>query len=149
MEKLRLEQSFISTIEVSDHLDMSHQKIPPMLIQPFVENAVWHGLFDRTNKDGLLNINFSIEGESLVCKIKDNGIGRVAAATKTKSSNEKSLGVKITKERLEMINKIYGKECTVHFTDLYNEDNHPLGTLVTITLPKSFEIQESASNNPY
>lgn len=101
LEKLRFNNAFSTTIS-SDFFDTSDILIPPMIIQPFVENAILHG-FKGINSGGELNIHFKESNENeIVCIIEDNGIGREKAALQNKSSTLKktSLGTKVTEERL-------------------------------------------------
>ena len=101
LEQLRHDYSFTYHISSTSQVTIDTIDIPPMLIQPFVENAVLHGMKDK-NTDGKIEINFAIEKEMLVIDIKDNGAGPSIAK---KSIMHRSLGMSITKKRLEHINR--------------------------------------------
>lgn len=110
-----------------------------MVLQPFVENAIWHGLLHR--KDiGIGKISISIEqqGEQLMCEIEDNGVGRQKSFELQQRSiyKTKSLGLKITEERLRLLSKELQKQL-IHITDLTNQTGEALGTRVTVNIPIS------------
>jgi sensor histidine kinase YesM len=92
-------------------LEIEELAVPPLIIQPYVENAIWHGLMHKEEK-GHIHIYLQQEGQLLVCSIEDDGIGRKrAAALKSKSATKgKSLGMQITAHRLELINSLSEKE---------------------------------------
>jgi ligand-binding sensor domain-containing protein len=141
MEVLRFETKFRIIFNISEELELSHLKIPPMLIQPYIENAINHGLMHKT-ENGLLTISFEIETrneiECLKCTVLDNGIGRKKAkeyaAWKTKK--HQSMATEITNERLQLLNGIHtakGFEVNIH--DLENESHEALGTKVELYIP--------------
>lgn len=136
MEMMRFPGRFSYDIHFHDPLPIETIHIPPMIIQPFVENGIWHGLMHKTG-EGHIRISVAYhpaKKETLVIEVTDNGIGRKKAAElKSKSaSRHKSFGMKITAERIEILNKLYKKANTVTVTDL----GYPLaGTKVTIELP--------------
>ena len=109
--------------------------IPPMLLQPFCENAIWHGLMHK-NEQGKLEVMMSLKDSQLQCIITDNGIGREKAAElKTKSgTRQKSFGLKITTERLALFNN----EKTIHSfyqtEDVMDADGNVVGTKVTLNI---------------
>ena len=106
MERMRFKNSFDYHIIFTNTVDAGAISIPPLLLQPFCENAIWHGLMNKQGP-GRLDISLSMEGNTLNCIIADNGIGRQKAAEiKSKSAEEKkSMGLKITTERLALLNK--------------------------------------------
>ncbi|MEL6256688.1 MAG: histidine kinase, partial [Bacteroidota bacterium] len=136
LENLRFSQMFEFHIYVEDGMHPDDYNIPPMLLQPFVENAIIHGLQNKEGK-GEINIYISKEGEYLRCKIKDNGIGREAAEVLKKNSlrKHKSMGMKITADRLEMINQTEGTKARIEIEDLYDSHKIPAGTRVIVQLP--------------
>src|SRR4029079_5651788 len=101
MERLRFKDSFDYSITFLNAIDSDNVFIPPLLLQPFCENAIWHGLMHKEGK-GRLEVELSTKEQMLHCIITDNGVGREkAAALKSKTAEkEKSLGLKITTERL-------------------------------------------------
>ncbi|MDF1699422.1 MAG: histidine kinase [Saprospiraceae bacterium] len=132
LEKIRFENLFEYHIETDEKLDLE-SKIPPMIIQPFVENAINHGLYHLKGRKGILHLTFeSTPDHQIKITITDNGIGRQAAA-KLRNKNHKSRGMQIVNERLETFNM--SKALTVNVTthDLVEEDR-PKGTKVVITV---------------
>src|SRR6476660_8231990 len=101
LEVLRFDYHFDYKILVEDDLDISGLKIPPLIIQPYVENAIWHGLMHKEEK-GQLDIKVSQEDSFLYVKITDNGIGRKKAAglTSKSATKHKSMGLRITANRI-------------------------------------------------
>jgi two-component system LytT family sensor kinase len=143
LEALRFSGDFTYGIELTDSVDPYLIDIPPMLLQPFVENAVKHGLMHK-EKDRRLAINFSLEEKEndihlLLATIIDNGIGR-EASTKI-NTNKKRIGQSFaseaTEKRLALLNTENHQNATVVYTDLA-ENNQPSGTCVLITIPVNF-----------
>lgn len=135
LEKLRLGDDLTYSINVDDNLNQSEIRIPPMLLQPFVENAIWHGI-QKKQAPGYLEVSvFKNEKQMLECHIIDDGIGRLRAKELQDQSvlNRPSWGMNITQERMESYKNIKG--ATFSITDYKpGEDNMP-GTKVTIALP--------------
>lgn len=136
LESMRFDHQFDFQIEKTEEVDAQYLLVPPMLIQPYVENAIWHGLLQK-NDHGKVSINIAIRNENLIVVIDDDGIGREKAAElKSKSALKKqSMGMEITGSRLEIIEKIYHIRCKAEVTDLKYPNGHPKGTLVKLTLP--------------
>ncbi len=136
MEKLRFLDKFDYSIEVDDDIDQQFTQIPPLLIQPYVENAIWHGLMQKEN-GGLLTIHLKAQNEHLLLvTIEDNGIGREQSALlKSKTAvSHKSHGLQMTKDRIAIVNRLYGIQTEVAIEDMMH-DAKPLGTRVTLTIP--------------
>jgi len=131
-ESLRFTSNFEYSIELNSTLDASFINLPPMILQPFVENAIWHGLLHLKQKQPILIIKFYPNDDDLVCEIIDNGIGRKASKQFSKTKH-KSLGTTITKERLQIYQNLTKKSIELKYVDLYN-DKTPLGTKVIITM---------------
>jgi PAS domain S-box-containing protein len=130
LEKVRFENKFEFTIEIEEGLEAEHIHIPSLLIQPFVENAILHGLYNKVG-EGRLSIRIKESGEYVVFVVEDNGVGRAVAA-KIRQQNlpgHKSVGTKLTEERLRLIDQSQG--VSVEFEDLMN-DGDPTGTRVSI-----------------
>ena len=127
LEKLRMENSFDYTFEVKHKEQMSDSMIPPFLVQPFLENALHHGL---KNKDGVkrLKVSFWIEKEFLWVEITDNGVGREAAAAYQSASRKKrkSHAIRIIAERLSLHNK--KSHGNIIIEDLKDQKGKPVGT---------------------
>jgi ligand-binding sensor domain-containing protein len=131
MENMRFENRLHFHLQISSNINPETVLIPPTLMQPHVENAIWHGLRHKTD-GGNISIEISCTEKHLVCKIKDDGVGRDAAKKiETKTQNKLSYGSAITKDRLEAL----GNDATTVIEDLKNENNEPTGTLVTLYIP--------------
>ena len=129
LEKNRMGDTFNYTIDVSSIEELSQFNIPPLLLQPFVENAIWHGLRPSQSGQKLLKITFDTS-DILKIIIEDNGIGRKASSTENKM--HKSMGMEITRERLALFNHSNETSIKLEIIDLESE-NKPLGTKVVLT----------------
>lgn len=139
LEAMRFDNKFEWKIDISDDIDTEYFEIPAMLLQPYVENAILHGLTPK-GEGGLLEIIMRLQGNNLLCRIRDNGIGREKSREMrqlSKRKDHKSLGMKITSDRLELINNLQGSHLSMTVTDLRNEDGTPAGTQVDIFIPVS------------
>jgi LytS/YehU family sensor histidine kinase len=136
LESVRFKERFDYNINIDEDIDTLLYKIPTMLIQPYVENAICHGLMNKEDK-GFLKIDLKLLQDSIECTIEDNGIGREAALEikKQKNGNHNSLGTKITESRLSLVNALYGKNMKIEYTDLKDEKGDPAGTRVVIHIP--------------
>lgn len=135
LEHFRFNDKFDFRLEVSDDIDKNRLMVPPMLVQPYIENAIWHGLRYKEDK-GLLNVRFFLEKGQLVCTVHDNGIGRKKSA-ELKTEHQKgyqSTGIRNTKERIEILNRLHKTALDIKISDL-EMNGEPTGTLVRITLP--------------
>jgi LytS/YehU family sensor histidine kinase len=136
MEKLRFKDSFTYCIYREEKIDPSAIFIPPLLIQPFVENAIWHGLLHKA-EPGRLDIRVKVEKNILICIIEDNGVGRSFARVSESKSVErkKSMGIQITRQRLSLINgnaEIAGNDFVIE--DLIDDIGQAAGTKVILRL---------------
>jgi len=133
LEQLRFRDKFEYTFTQDDTLD-KHLEIPPMLIQPFVENAVWHGLRYKKEK-GQLEVHIADKQDHILVKIQDNGIGRdQSKALKTKNQSQyRSTGLRNAQERIQLINQLYDKQYELSVEDAH--DTGDVGTLVMIKIP--------------
>ena len=139
LEKFSSNDQFDYVLETSPDLSPAEDKLPPMMIQPFVENAIIHGLKNLQGR-GQLRIAFSKEGEYLVCRISDNGIGRERAAEINRAQREehhKSTALVVTQERLDRLNPHQTVQ-SLEITDLHDVSGAACGTLVTIRIPLSY-----------
>lgn len=137
MEKLRFLDKFDYKIEIDEEIDQKFTQVPPLLIQPYVENAIWHGLMQKED-GGMLIISLKLESENVLSvTVEDNGIGRNnSAILKSKTAlNHKSYGLQMTKDRISIVNKLYGIQTAVEIEDLYDDKDNPSGTRVTLTIP--------------
>lgn len=136
LESLRLEGKFTFNINIAQP-DLLGYKIPTLLIQPFVENAIWHGIMMKETKSGHVDVTVEKQNGYLICQIEDDGIGRKAAIALNKRADKqhKSLGYKITAQRIELLNTIYRDSFSIEYDDLINTNGEPTGTKVTIRIP--------------
>lgn len=137
IEALRFGNDFDYVIHVADDVNTYETEIPNMLIQPFVENAIWHGLMHKPG-DRRLELNFRKErGRFLLCEVIDNGVGRKEAAGKRYASHD-SKALRITQERMDLLNFDQLDKAVFTITDLTNEHGHATGTMVSIYIPVQF-----------
>jgi ligand-binding sensor domain-containing protein len=139
LESLRFDQSFSYEITVDETLANDEILLPTLMVQPFAENAIWHGLLHKEG-DKKLSIRFSNNSEEfLTCVIEDNGVGRLKSAeiqkNKISSATHTSKGIGIIRERLTLMEQKTGKPASVEVTDKTNEAHQAVGTKVTITIP--------------
>ncbi|MBP1669540.1 MAG: hypothetical protein H6Q21_1906, partial [Bacteroidetes bacterium] len=136
LESMRFKGKFDYAIRVDEKIDPYDYKIPTLLVQPFVENSLWHGIRNKPGK-GHIEIEFKLEKDLLFCSIEDNGIGRSKAAIIGREfrSNHRSLGTHITQDRMKLFRVLYGKKLDIKYIDLINNQNSPAGTRVEINLP--------------
>lgn len=138
LEKMRFKDKLNYSISLAENIEADYLEIPPMLIQPFVENAVWHGIMHKED-GGTIGMHFSLNDAEnmLIVTIDDNGIGRKKAEKlKSKSdTSHKSYGMKITEGRMDLINEIHNMNTSVQVDDLYDELGNAAGTKVTIRIP--------------
>ena len=122
------------TVRVEDKLVEDEAEIPSLLVQPFVENSIWHGLPAKEG-DRVLDVHFRPEGDRVVCTITDNGIGRErAAASKEGKHGHRSLGMELTNERLRLLSRRMRDEGSIAIEDLVDGAGHPSGTRVTLRI---------------
>jgi ligand-binding sensor domain-containing protein len=135
LERLRCDQKFSFRIKCDPGIDADFMQLPPMLLQPFAENAIWHGLMNK-KEGGHLCINIDQEDSTLICTITDDGIGRKKAAElQDKSDKHKSMGMKITEGRIAMIQKMSEENKSVEIRDLVDADDNAAGTEVVLKIP--------------
>lgn len=137
MEALRADHSFQYEIMVDKKLNPLSDEIPPMLLQPYVENAIWHGVMPL-KEGGRIEVELRQEAEGVVCRIEDNGIGREAASEqrhKSPQAKTRSFGTRITEERLGLMNSSRRRNITVVTTDLKDETGKACGTRVELIVP--------------
>ncbi|MEP6728062.1 MAG: histidine kinase [Bacteroidota bacterium] len=140
LEALRFDHHFTYTINVEKNLDISAIKVPPLIIQPYAENAIWHGLMHKEEK-GTLIIELCLQNKLLCCRITDNGIGRKkAAALKSKSAaSHKSMGMQITASRISIMGRQYQQNAQINIADLELADGTACGTEVLLQIPVHYD----------
>ena len=137
METLRFKEKVHYEINIDDEIEPSMIQIPPMLIQPYVENAIWHGLMPK-KEGGIVLINIlSVNDTYLQIEIIDTGVGRKkAAALKSKNAiQHKSHGMQITSDRVQLIKQLYNIDTKIDIIDLYDDDKKSKGTKIIIKIP--------------
>ena len=134
MERIRSDH-FTYTIDISNDLNPDETMVHPMLIQPFIENAIWHGSSHKKNMG--INISFIKKGDELVCIVEDNGIGiQQSLKQKENTAHEPSVGIANIKQRISLLNEKYNLQSAVHIEDkLSLRQNSGTGTVVTLHLP--------------
>ena len=141
LEQLRFGERFTYTFTIDPDLDEMLVQIPPMVLQPYVENAIWHGLLSK-ERGGLLSISLEKESEEqILCIIEDNGIGREESQRRKtrKGRKHKSAGMSLIQERLRLIAQATNKEARVTIIDLKETQDQASGTRVEVLLPLTTE----------
>ena len=137
LEQMRFEKSFSFTINMDEELDADEVLIPSMLVQPYVENALWHGLMHKDGERQLLISFKKISEEVFQCVVEDNGIGRKKSfelkANQSKSKRHESKGLKISKDRLDVLQQ-QGYHSTLQIIDKVDDAQNATGTMVIIEL---------------
>jgi len=146
MERLRFKDAFDYSITFTNSIDAANVFVPPLLLQPFAENAIWHGLMHKEGH-GHLEIELTINEKMLTCTITDDGVGRnKAAEIKTKSTEkQKSMGLQITSRRLALLNKNNGDTALFNVEDIIDNEGKPAGTRVILKMNYK-ELEEVASS---
>ena len=134
LELLRFNNKFSYVKNIDPALLESDYRVPPLLIQPFVENAIVHGFAYSGEKDLRLLVTVSLEDDYIIYKIVDNGVGRAQASTYNAKSkpNHVSLGLQITNERIEIFNEQHHAQNSLKIEDLIGLNGESSGTSVTI-----------------
>jgi len=148
LERLRFKNAFNYSVAFVNAIDINAVYIPPMLIQPFAENAIWHGLMHKQGV-GLLEIQLCAENKTLTCVIMDNGIGRNMSGelnTRTAEKN-KSMGVQITKGRLALLNRSRNEDAVFAIEDLLDNQGNGCGTKVILKMPYRDMTEILTDNN--
>jgi tetratricopeptide (TPR) repeat protein len=136
LESLRFKDKFDYEIKIDEDIDPLMFKVPAMLIQPFVENSITHGLMPKEGK-GTIKIDLKLEKDKIICTIEDNGLGREAALERKKlrTDNHNSLGTQIVSSRLDLVSTLYGTSLKTIYTDLKDAKGFPAGTRVELHIP--------------
>jgi len=134
LEQLRFDGRFGFSIDIDSSIDPEVIYIPPMLIQPFVENAIKHGVKGREGK-GLITLTVAIDGDILKCIVEDNGVGRELTMKNKKDEAHVSLGTQVTMERLTILRQERNAQSGMKIIDLKNEEGIGIGTRVILSIP--------------
>jgi len=136
LEKMRFSTDFEYTIQVQNNINKDEIEFPPMLIQPYIENAIKHGLLHKESEK-VLTIHFELSNMHLIVTIDDNGIGRKKAEelNKIKEGKYASFSSQANEKRLEILNKVSGGSLGIQIIDKTDNEKRPTGTTVIITIP--------------
>ena len=138
MESMRFQDSFEWQINVDKDIATEQIMIPPLMLQPYVENAIWHGLMQAPSDWGVKSLEIRVykRSQSIIIEIKDNGIGRKKAQQlKSKTGDgHKSYGISLTEERIKLMEKIQGVKTEIVIEDLHDDLGEPKGTKVNIII---------------
>ncbi|HEX5154126.1 MAG TPA: histidine kinase [Parafilimonas sp.] len=136
IEKARFGDNLIVQIKVQENLDTEALVVPPMLIQPYVENAIKHGLLHKPGEKKLDITISARNGEGLEIAIEDNGIGRTKSMELNKTKlNHHSFATRANEQRIHLLNDQFGKKASVKIIDIKNANDAPTGTKVILLLP--------------
>lgn len=140
LEVLRLNSNFSYNVKLDHDVDPSFIRIPPMIIQPFIENSIWHGILNKPDQNGTIKIDFSIDNDDLRISISDDGVGRKKAKEFKDNAPfpRKSTGLKSVKRRMEVLNEIYKTNLIYHIVDLHDNKGNALGTQIIIKIPLDY-----------
>ncbi len=130
LESLRFTQQFTYEIRVDKNVDQGFVRIPPLILQPFVENAIWHGLMPKISGSKKLAINIYRKGDFVICEIEDNGVGREEKPRTHGKAEHRSMGISLTENRIKLLHP----ENAVTIIDLKNGKGQALGTKVLVQL---------------
>lgn len=139
LQSLRFEQRFDHDIFVDHHIDPENIMVPPMLAQPFIENAIEHGLRHKPEK-GKISIRFGIKNNLMQCIVEDDGVGRAKARELGKNKKHLSIAIPITRERLEVFSKKFRTKYHLRIIDLYSKDSTPAGTRIVLDIPFTNQV---------
>tara|TARA_R110002096_G_scaffold237751_1_gene428572 strand:+ start:18422 stop:20302 length:1881 start_codon:yes stop_codon:yes gene_type:complete len=137
IEQLRFREEFGFTIEMSGDINAEQILVPPLIVQPFLENAIWHGLMQKEGEKELV-LDVTRKRGLLQITLRDNGIGRKKAGANKSGAQmkRKSMAIELTTKRLEILNSKSDLRNTVIINDLYDSEGEPLGTEVIIKMPE-------------
>lgn len=135
LEAIRADQSFTYTFNIDEELLESDYKIPPLLLQPYVENAIIHGIRNNDQRPGRLIIDMSLKNDQVIIVIADNGIGRKRSRQLQEENRRthQSMGMNVTEKRIQLLQLLERNDITLKITDLTDDEN--TGTRVEIILP--------------
>ena len=138
LEQMRLGNSFCYTIDIAHDIDPDDFDFPSFILQPFIENAIWHGLMPK-NGDKNIQLKIYYQHNALHIQIIDNGIGRAAASQQKENKHHESKGISLVRERLSLIQFTYQLQTELTLTDLYNDLNQASGTMIHIKIETGHE----------
>ena len=134
LEKLRFKDKMNYSVSIDKNINGDQVLIPPMLVQPFVENAVIHGITPLKHREGKISIQFTMQQAQLVCRVDDNGVG-LSRVEKEIRSTHKSMGLVMTKDRIEALNTLNDEKIKLEIINKSEQNAAAQGTLIIITFP--------------
>lgn len=135
LEQVRHNHKFTYKI-LYDQLEVNTERIPSLLVQPIIENAIWHGLMHKQTGDCMLLVSFTKDNLYLNILVEDNGVGRQFSKPRPKFiKKQKSSGVELTQQRLNLLSQSTGLKTKFEVVDLFDKENNPRGTKVIISIP--------------
>ena len=137
LQHLRLADKFKYTIDVSDLVNTNEDLVPPMLIQPFIENSIEHGILKKPDGLGLITVRYYTKDNYLIIETEDNGVGRKEIKSAI-HKNYKSKAIEITKQRIKLLSKTYKEDIQFNIFDLKHQNGMPSGTMVQFRLPHKY-----------
>lgn len=140
LEQLRFTESFDLELHLDDSItDQAEVEIPTMLIQPYVENAIWHGIMPLKGKrKGLIKIHIALAERNLKISIEDNGVGRKFAENTSKLEGQGSMGMSLVMQKLEILKRTTLQNASIHIIDLYDAEGKASGTRIELDIPNIF-----------
>jgi ligand-binding sensor domain-containing protein len=137
LEKLRFSDKFEFEINLDPEIMIHYHRIPTMILQPFIENAIIHGIAPLKDRKGKLILAINKIENQIICKIEDNGVGRLKSSSinKKKEHYHQSYGLSITKERTEKLKQLHQIVTKIYIEDKTEKEHQETGTVVTIILP--------------
>ena len=138
-ERNRLRNQFDFEFDIDEDIDQSSTCVPPMILQPYIENSVVHGVAPLEEKRGKITVSISKnDDDSLVCCIEDNGVGRKKKSHTNELNSHVSLGINITQTRLELLTQMFGENFNFNVCDVKDSSNKPAGTKVELQFPADY-----------
>ncbi|NIG52456.1 sensor histidine kinase [Chitinophaga sp. Cy-1792] len=146
LERLRTSEAFNYSVEIDPDISPAAIRLPGMLIQPFLENAIWHGLMAKEGAKQLCIRWKQLQENTILCEVEDNGIGRDLASLRCNidlksGASHQSKGMEICLERIELYRSTFNSRCFIDIEDLLNENKAPVGTRVKIIFEVNPEME--------
>lgn len=148
MESLRFETEISTELNIDDNIDLVQIQIPPMMLQPLVENAIWHGLLPKQEGDKKIYLRFyKADAKTLSCIVEDNGVGFSNKKNNGFVKKDKSYALQFIRQRLELMSEIYKQHFTITILEKVNDNNEINGTTITLYLPILIKENHESNNN--
>jgi sensor histidine kinase YesM len=146
IENIRFSNEINFEIRIDEDINTAKIKVPSLILQPFLENALWHGLSSKKDDKHILLHVYRTEDDFVTIAVTDNGIGRKEAdkINQDKLLKRKSVGIAITKARLANFSKGYTNDYRIEVEDLYDDNEKPIGTRVIVEIPTRSNVLRTA-----